>query len=160
MSSASLLSPPSTNPFRATFTVDVPALASAPSNAVREAALLLGLVVTTGDALAFERDGRALVVRRFPATGCFPDSGRAEAIFPLADGIAIRDVVLTVAGFGNDAVATGSQRVAEGTVRALVRGSGTPTERVARVRVAVAVANGGAGAVRRAVVVRPLVMVS
>ena len=159
MSSASLLSRPSPNPFRATFTVDVPALASAPSNAVREAALLLGLVVTTGDALAFERDGRALVVRRFPAMGRFSEDARVEAIFPLADGIAIRDVVLAVAGFGNDAVATGSQRVAEGTVRALVRGLATPTERVARVRVAVAVAN-GAGTVRRAVVVRPLVMVS
>ena len=148
---------PPAGPFRASFAIDVTALEGHPTALRRAVAVALRELLTRGDAIAFERNGAMLTIRRFDPRGSFHLHNETVAEYPLAFGLALRDTVTRLVGmdpaeFHNIAV-TGT----EGSLRHVAPfPTGDFGVHMTRVRAGVATARQPGQPVRRALVIRPI----
>ncbi len=148
---------PPAGPFRASFAIDVTALEEHPTALRRAAGVALRELLTRGDAIAFERNGAMLIVRRFDAGESFHLQNETVAEYPLAFGLALRETVTRLVGMDPAEFHSFAVVGTEGSLRHVAP---LPTGDVGvcmtRVRAGIATARQPDRPVRRALVIRPL----
>jgi hypothetical protein len=148
---------PPAGPFRASFAIDVTALEGHPTALRRAVGVAMRELLTRGTAIAFERNGAMLTIRRFDARASFHLQNETVAEYPLAFGLALRDTVTRMVGmdpaeFHNIAVTS-----TEGSLRHVAPLlTGDFGVCMTRVRAGIATARQPGRPVRRALVIRPL----